>query len=73
MTSASSIDEAGKGAVVVGGDQAGRIADGAVDVGDDTAGPADDVVVVVADARLVAGHRAGRLDLSHQCQPSSAC
>ena len=65
MTSASSSTKPSE-AVVVGGGQAGRLADGAVDVGDDPAGSADDVVVVVADARLVARHRAGRLDAAHQ-------
>ena len=38
------------------------VADGAVDVGDVAAGAAHDVVVVVADPRLVARDRAGRLD-----------
>ena len=42
------------------------LADGAVDVGDRAARPADDVVVVVADPRLVARHRAGGLDAPHQ-------
>ena len=32
----------------------------------DAARPAHDVVVVVADPRLVAGHRAGRLDAPYQ-------
>src|SRR4051794_24363432 len=49
-------------AVVVLGGQAGCLADGAVDVGDGAAGAAHQVVVVVADPRLVAGDRAGRLD-----------
>ena len=40
----------------------GRVADRAVDVDHPAAGAADEVVVVVADAVLVAGRRAGRLD-----------
>ena len=47
-------------AVVVGGGQARHLADRAVDVGDGAAGAADEVVVVVADAGLVARHRARR-------------
>src|SRR6478609_12114481 len=49
-------------AVGVGGVEARAHADGAVDVGDDAARAADHVVVVVADAQLVARDRAGRLD-----------
>ena len=47
---------------VVGGGEARRVADRAVDVDHPAAGAADQVVVVVADAVLVAGRRAGRLD-----------
>ena len=53
-------------ALVVGGRQARHLADGAVDVDDGAARAADEVVVVVADARLVAGHGAGRLDPADQ-------
>ena len=53
-------------AVVVGGGQAGHLADGAVDVDDRAAGAADEVVVVVADPALVAGDRARRLDAPDQ-------
>ena len=49
-------------AVIVGGGQAGRVADGAVHVGDHAAGPADEVVVVVPDAGLVPCDRPGGLD-----------
>ena len=59
-------------AVVVGGGQAGRGADGAVDVGDGAAGAAHHVVVVVADAQLVARGRAGRLDPAYDARPRSA-
>ena len=52
--------------VVVGRDEAGRVADGAVAVGDGAARAAHDVVVVVADARLVAGHGARRLDTADE-------
>src|SRR5690606_1480731 len=52
--------------VVVRRGQAGCGPDRAVDVGDRAARPADDVVVVVTDPRLVASHRAGRLDAAHQ-------
>jgi hypothetical protein len=45
------------GLVEVGRCQAGRSADRAVDIGDGAAAAAHDVVVVVADAGLVAGHR----------------
>src|SRR5215469_8824471 len=55
---------------VVGGRQAGGVADRAVDVGDGTARPADDVVVVVSDPRLVARHGARRLDPPHQARVS---
>ncbi len=44
----------------------GAVADGAVDVGDDAARSTDHVVVVVADAGLVARHRTGGLDASNQ-------
>ena len=47
-------------AVVVGRGQARRLTDGAVDVDDRAAGAAHEVVVVVADARLVAGDGARR-------------
>ena len=53
-------------AVVRGSGQAGCVTDGAVDVCDGAARPAHDVVVVVGDPRLVAGHRAGRLDAPHE-------
>jgi len=46
--------------------QAGSFADGAVDVGDRPAGSAHHVMVVVADAGLVACDRPGGLDASHQ-------
>lgn len=52
--------------MVIGWRQAGCITDGTVDIADDAARPADDMVVVVADARFVAGDRAGRLDAPHQ-------
>src|SRR3954471_20099508 len=47
-------------------DQAGCLADRAVHVDDRAARPADEVVVVVPHPRLVAGHRAGRLDPPHE-------
>src|SRR3954451_7101353 len=47
-------------------DQAGGLADRAVAVVDRAARPADEVVVVVAAPRLVARHRAARLDPAHQ-------
>ena len=62
MTSASSISKPASSDAV----RQGVVADGAVDVGDGAAGAADEVVVVVADPRLVAGHRAGRLDAPDQ-------
>ena len=62
MTSASSIAKPWSSDAV----RQGVVADGAVDVGDRAARPAHDVVVVVADPRLVARHRAGRLDAPHQ-------
>src|SRR5207248_9660501 len=53
-------------AVVVGGGQAGCLADRAGDVGDGSAGPADEVMVVVADAALEPGRAAGRLDAADE-------
>src|SRR5580700_3707912 len=53
-------------AVIVGGGEAGRLADRAVDVSDDTARSAHDVVVVVPDASLVPGRAAGRFDAAHE-------
>src|SRR6478672_11504572 len=53
-------------AVGVGGVEAGSYADRAVDVRDRAARAAHDVVVVVADAQLVARDRAGRLDPADQ-------
>src|ERR1700759_2677769 len=53
-------------AVVVGRGQAGRLADRAVDVSDDAARPAHDVVMIVPDASLEPGRRAGRLDAADQ-------
>ena len=47
---------------VLGGGEARGLADGTVDVDHAAAGAADEVVVVVADAVLIAGRRAGRLD-----------
>src|SRR3954469_1256211 len=47
---------------VLGGGEARGRADGTVDVDHATAAAADEVVVVVADAVLVAGRRPGRLD-----------
>lgn len=55
---------------VVGGCQAGDVADRAVDIGDGTARPADDVVVVVPDPRLVARNGARRLETPHQTRGS---
>jgi serine phosphatase RsbU (regulator of sigma subunit) len=52
--------------VVVGGVEAGRDADDALDVRDRAAVPAHQVVVVVTDPRLVASHRARRLDAPSQ-------
>ena len=46
--------------------QAGSVTDGTVDIGDDTARPAHEVVMVVPDPRLVAHHRACRLEATHQ-------
>ena len=60
-------------AVVVGRGQARHLADRAVDVDDGAAGAADEVVVVVADAGLVAGDRAGRLDPAGEPGRRSAC
>ena len=51
---------------VVGGGQAGGVTDRAVDVDGLPARPADEVVVVVADAVLVPGRRAGGLDAPEQ-------
>ena len=62
MTSASSMTKPW----VVGGGEAGAYADGAVDVGDGAARAADEVVVVVADAHLVARDRARGLDPSDE-------
>ena len=62
MTSASSISKPLSSDAV----QARRLADRAVDVGDGAAGAAHHVVVVVADPRLVARHRARRLDPADQ-------
>jgi len=53
-------------ALVVGGRQAWRGAGRAVDIDDATADPADQVVVVVADAILVAGRGTGGLDATDQ-------
>ena len=50
----------------VGGFQAGRLADGAVHVDREPAGAADEVMMVVADARLVARGPAGRLDAARE-------
>jgi len=55
---------------VIGGRQAGGVADRAVDIRDGTAGPAHDVVVVVPDPRLVARDGARRLDAPHQARGS---
>ncbi len=46
--------------------EARGVADGTVDVGDGAARAAHDVVVVVADAHLVAGDGPGRLDPAHE-------
>src|SRR5690606_16672852 len=51
---------------VLGGGEAWGLADGAVDVEQSATPPADQVVVVVADAILVARRRAGRLDAAQQ-------
>src|SRR6516165_8645802 len=53
---------------VVGGGQAGGVADRAVDVGDGTARPAEDVVVVVSDPCFVSCHGPHRLDAPHQAR-----
>ena len=62
MTSASSRMKPSRSVVVVGRDQAWRLADCAVDVGDDAAGSAYDVVVVVVDPRFIAGDHSQWLD-----------
>ena len=51
---------------VVGGRQAGGVADRAVDIADGTARPAYDVVVVIPDPRLVPRHGTRRLDAPYQ-------
>src|SRR5581483_3570994 len=55
-------------AVVVGGGQAGGVADRAVDVGDHPARAADDVVVVVADPSLEPGRAPGRFDTAYEAR-----
>ena len=55
----------------LGGFETGRRADGAVDVGGRAAGPADDVVVVVADAGLVAGGASRGLDPADEIDAAS--
>ena len=59
-------------AVGVGGVEAGAYADRAVDVGDRAARAAHHVVVVVADAQLVARDRAGGLDPADETGLGSA-
>jgi hypothetical protein len=52
--------------MVLGCGQTGTAADGAVDISDGSTASADHVVVVIADACLIAGDRALRLDASQQ-------
>ncbi len=52
--------------LVVAGGQTGRVVDGAIDICEVSAGSADKVVMVVADAVLIAGRGTDRLDAPDQ-------
>jgi hypothetical protein len=54
--------------VIIGGSQAGRLADRAVNVSDDSARPAHNMMMVIADASLEPRRAAWRFDAADQAR-----